>query len=115
MFDASMPHKQTVMKYVDRVDDVARTIGAVNTIANRDGVLTGYNSDWVGATEALKEATHLERKRVVLLGAGGAARAIVYGLKQNGASVTILNRDTTKGRQLAREFDASFGGTPSRM
>lgn len=107
----SMPHKQTVMQYLDRVDSVAKTIGAVNTIANREGVLTGYNSDWVGATNALKEATSLDGKRVVLLGAGGAARAIVYGLRQNGASVTILNRDAGKGRQLARDFDASFGGT----
>ena len=107
----SMPHKQAVMEYLDAVDDVARAIGAVNTIANRDGVLTGYNSDWVGAMEALKEATTLDAKRVMLLGAGGAARAIVYGLKRNNASVTILNRDAAKGRQLAKEFGASFGGT----
>jgi shikimate dehydrogenase len=107
----SMPHKQTVMQYLDRVDDVARAIGAVNTIANRDGILTGYNSDWVGAMEALKEATGLKGRRVVLLGAGGAARAIVYGLKQNNASVTILNRDAAKARQLAADFGAVFGGT----
>jgi shikimate dehydrogenase len=106
----SMPHKQAVMQYLDQVDDVARSIGAVNTIANRDGVLTGYNSDWVGAMEALKEATSLENKRVVLLGAGGAARAIVYGLKRNHATVTLLNRDAAKGGKLARDFGVTFGG-----
>jgi shikimate dehydrogenase len=107
----SMPHKQAVMQHIDRVDDVARTIGAVNTIGNRDGVLTGYNSDWIGAMNALKEATSLQGKRAVVLGAGGASRAIVYGLKQNGATVTILNRDAAKARKLAQDFGATAGGT----
>lgn len=106
----SMPHKQAVMEYLDHVDEVARTIGAVNTIANRNGTLTGYNSDWIGATEALKEATRLDGKRAVLLGAGGAARAIAYGLRHHGATVTILNRDAAKGRQVATQFGATYGG-----
>ena len=108
--NVSMPHKQTVMQYLDRVDEIAKTIGAVNTISNQAGVLTGYNSDWVGATEALKEETSLEGKRVIVLGAGGTARAIVFGLKRHRAAVTILNRDAAKGAQLAQEFGATFGG-----
>ncbi len=106
----SMPHKQAVMAHLDHVDDVARAIGAVNTIANRDGVLTGYNSDWVGAMEALKEVTALAGKRAVVLGAGGAARAMVYGLQRNGATVTVLNRDAAKGEALARSFGANYAG-----
>ena len=106
----SMPHKQAVMAYLDQVDAVAREIGAVNTVANRDGVLTGYNSDWVGAMEALKEVTTLSGKNAVVLGAGGAARAIVYGLRQNGAHVTVLNRDAVKGGKLAADFGVNYGG-----
>lgn len=106
----SMPHKQTVMEYLDKVDPVAQTIGAVNTVLNEDGVLTGYNSDWVGAMTALQEATELKGKRVVVIGAGGAARAIVYGLKQNEALAVIYSRDSEKGEALAAEFDAQYGG-----
>lgn len=107
----SMPHKQTVMDYLDKVDPVAQAIGAVNTVLNEDGVLTGFNSDWVGAMTALKEVTDLKDKRVVVIGAGGAARAIVYGLKQNEAHTTIYARDEEKAKKLADEFDAQFGGT----
>lgn len=106
----SMPHKQAVMEYLDNIDPVAQTIGAVNTVLNEDGVLTGYNSDWVGAMTALQEATELKGKRVVVIGAGGAARAIVYGLKQNEATAVVYSRDAEKGKALATEFDAKFGG-----
>jgi len=111
----SMPHKQAVMQHLDQVDEVARTIGAVNTVANRDGVLTGYNSDWVGAMEALKEVTSLEGRRVVVLGAGGAARAIVYGLRRNHATVTVLNRNADKAAKLAEAFGATYGGGLERL
>lgn len=106
----SMPHKQTVMQHLDVIDEVAQKIGAVNTVHNKEGVLTGYNSDWVGAMEALKEITELSGKKAVVIGAGGAARAIVYGLKHYGASVVILNRDQEKGQNLANDFDAEFKG-----
>ena len=106
----SMPHKQTVMDHLNYIDDVAKTIGAVNTVANDNGVLTGYNSDWVGATEALKEVTELSGKRAVVIGAGGAARAIVYGLRRYGVEVIVLNRNEERGRKLAGDFTATFGG-----
>src|ERR1700722_6757486 len=61
----SMPHKQTVMKYLDKIDSVAKSIGAVNTVSNDNGVLTGYNSDWVGATKALMEVTELAGNKVI--------------------------------------------------
>ncbi len=109
----SMPYKQPVMRYMDKIDPVAREIGAVNTISNKGGSLVGYNSDWIGAVAALKEAGPLKGMRAVLLGAGGAARAISYGLVKGGAEVTIFNRTPAKARLLARKFGLEFGGTIS--
>ena len=107
----SMPHKQAVMQYLDKIDPVAGRIGAVNTVSNDNGVLTGYNSDWIGAMTALREVTELAGKKVVLIGAGGAARAIVYGLVQEKAKVVIYNRTEEKARQLAEDFGVEFGGS----
>ena len=100
----TIPHKLEVMKYVDEVDNVARKIGAVNTIINKNGVLIGTNTDWSAALDALCEITSLRGKKVALLGAGGAARAIAYGLKQSSASVSVFNRNTDKAKQLAKDF-----------
>jgi shikimate dehydrogenase len=105
----SMPHKQEVMKYLDEIDTTAKKIGAVNTIINQEGKLKGYNSDWVGAMDALKEITSLKGKKVVLIGAGGAARAIAYGLKENNCKVTIFNRTFEKAKNLANEFNLGYG------
>lgn len=106
----SMPHKQEVMRYLDRVDPVASRIGAVNTIVNEGGALTGYNSDWIGAIRALQERTDLAEKEVILVGAGGAARAVAYGLRESGARVRVYNRSAEKARELADEFGLSLGG-----
>ena len=106
----SMPYKQEVIKYLDKLDPIAKEIGAVNTIVNDNGVLTGFNSDWIGAMEALKEVSKLENKKVIMIGAGGAARAIAYGLKINKAETTIFNRTKEKARYLAKEFHLKYGG-----
>jgi len=111
----SMPHKQAVMEHLDEIDEVAKTIGAVNTVHNVDGKLIGYNSDWVGAMAALKEVTEIEGKKVIVIGAGGAARAIVYGLAQNKAQVTIYGRTADKARSLADDFGVTFGGDLSAL
>jgi shikimate dehydrogenase len=111
----SMPHKEEVMKYLDKIDPTAKKIGAVNTIANTNGVLTGYNSDWIGAIEALKEVTDLKNKNVVLIGAGGAARAIAYGLKESDSKVILFNKTQEKGKRLADEFDLEFGGSLDKI
>lgn len=109
--NVTIPHKQTVMKYLDRISPEARKIGAVNTIVNRRGKLTGYNTDVFGALFALKKIgrIYLRRKKIVVLGAGGAARAVVYGLKKAGANVTILNRTLAHARKLAKDFDCECG------
>ncbi len=100
----TIPHKMAVMELLDEIDETAKTIGAVNTIVNTNGVLKGYNTDWLGAVVPLERITSLKNKKVALLGAGGAARAIAFGLKKKGANVTIFNRTIDKAEELAKEF-----------
>lgn len=109
----TMPHKQTVMKYLDKIEKNSKIIGAVNTIINNNRVLTGFNTDWVGALTALEKKTTLKGKQVALIGSGGAARAIVYGLNKKGASVKIFNRSLKKARELAKEFKSQFSSLDS--
>ena len=97
----SLPHKVSVMEYLDEVDPVARRIGAVNTITRDGERLVGANTDWLGVIKALESVTRLDGSRAVVLGAGGTARAVVYGLQQRGAEVSILNRTEERARELA--------------
>lgn len=104
----TIPHKIPVMEYLDEIDDMARNIGAVNTIINRDGRLSGYNSDWLGAMRALKEKTEICGKSVGIIGAGGAARAIGFGIRKEGGKTVIINRSVNKGESLAKDIGAEF-------
>jgi shikimate dehydrogenase len=104
----TLPHKVTVMDYLDEVDTMADRIGAVNTIVNSDGVLSGHNTDVLGALEALYEKTAIKDKDVVIIGAGGAARAIGHGIIDNGGRVTVVNRSIDKGEKLAARLNAAF-------
>ncbi len=98
------PHKVAIMEYLDEINDMARKIGAVNTVVNEKGRLKGYNTDWLGAVLPLEELAPLKGKKIALLGAGGAARAIAYGLTKKGAELTIYNRTPEKARDIARDF-----------
>ena len=110
-FGVTMPHKVEIMPHLDRIDAVAAEIGAVNTIVNDDGVLTGLNVDWLGAVRALEErGVRLEGARASVVGAGGAARAVAFGLRRRGATVSIFNRTPERGRRLAGELGVRFGG-----
>lgn len=104
----TLPHKQTVVPFLDEVDEMASQIGAINTIVNENGRLKGYNTDVNGAMQALEEEVILENKRALLIGAGGAARAIAHGLKGKKATITIANRSLEKGKALAQEVKADF-------
>jgi shikimate dehydrogenase len=104
----TIPHKLAVMAGLDEIDDTARAIGAVNTLVNRNGRLCGYNTDCQGAVAALGEKTEMAGKRAALIGAGGAARAVGFGLVQAGARVTIFNRTPAKAENLARELNADM-------
>lgn len=103
----SHPFKERVMPLLDALDPIARRIGAVNTIVNEDGRLVGHNTDWMGAVAALEEIRPMKDARVLLLGAGGAARAIAFGLHERGARVTIANRHADKAAALAGETGSS--------
>lgn len=106
----TIPHKTDIMHHLDDIDETARKIGAVNTVINEDGILRGYNTDYKGAALALKEQTEIRDKKVLVLGAGGAARGVVFGIKEEGAGeITILNRSVDRAEQLAREMSCSFG------
>lgn len=104
----TIPHKAGAIKYLDGIDDISLKIGAVNTIINTDGYLKGFNSDWLGAVRALSEKTDIRGKRIALLGAGGAARAVGFGMKEEGGIITVLNRSRKNGEQLAKELSAEY-------
>lgn len=104
----TIPHKSDVMAHLDEVDETARQIGAVNTIVNRSGRLLGFNSDVEGAMAALEEKGTIAGKRVVMIGSGGAARAIGYGICQRGGALLIANRSEERGQALARDLSATF-------
>ncbi|MGH7784198.1 MAG: type I 3-dehydroquinate dehydratase, partial [Candidatus Binatia bacterium] len=102
----TMPHKQTILKYIDNIDETALAIGAVNTVKVDEGRLTGYNTDAHGFITPLKKAFgDLRRARVAVFGAGGAARACVFALKREGSDVTVFVRNLQKAERFAKEFD----------
>lgn len=98
----TIPHKQAVIPLLDRLDPIAAKIGAVNTLVIENGFITGLNTDWLGANNALKQTTPLTGKKILLLGAGGSARAIGFGLLEEKARLTLASRSPEKGQALAR-------------
>ncbi len=100
----TVPHKETIIKYLNKLDETARLIGAVNTVVKEEGKLVGYNTDYYGAIESLKAHTGLNGKKVAVLGAGGSARAIVYGLAKEKCDVIIYSRNIEKGKEITDEF-----------
>lgn len=106
----TMPYKEEIMDYIDHVDDMSKEMGAINTIVNDDGVLTGYNTDVYGAITALLEVTALDGKKVAVMGAGGGAKAVIYGLKQYTNDISLYNRDVARGRSTADRFGIPYAG-----
>jgi len=107
----TIPHKQSVMEFIDEVDDQARLIGSVNTIVNRDGLLTGYNTDGQGYLMSLTNDTGFDvhDNSVVILGAGGTARSIAYNLlKAKASRVLIANRTVEKAEALRNDLREIF-------
>lgn len=100
----TMPHKQTIIPFLDDLDPLASRIGAVNTVVNTNGRLVGYNTDAFGVVRPLSEKRDLRNATVLLLGAGGAARAAAHALSNEGARVVIANRDEARARALAGEI-----------
>jgi len=104
----TIPHKVAVMKYLDEVTESAGRIGAVNTIIRSGDRFIGDNTDWLGIINTLKECMEIEKKRFVILGAGGTARAALYGITGAGGHPVIVNRTPERGEALARDFDCDF-------
>jgi shikimate dehydrogenase len=110
--NVTIPHKVEIMQYLDEIDAGAEAVGAVNTIVNDGGRLTGYNTDGIGYVRSLKEeaAPELAGKRVVVLGAGGAARGIVYALSlEQPERITIANRTVERAQELADALGGTCG------
>jgi 3-dehydroquinate dehydratase/shikimate dehydrogenase len=130
-FSVTIPHKETILKYLKSCDPLAAEIGAVNTVTVRaDGSLHGSNTDYLGVLHALASRMKLRQSRVLIFGAGGSARAAAFALARSGASVAICARREVAARQLARacggeayprkalrteKFDAILNATPIGM
>jgi shikimate dehydrogenase len=109
----TVPHKIAALEFVDELDDAAREIGAINTIKCEEGKLRGFNTDGKGFSRAIREefAVDLRDLRVLLLGAGGAARAIAFQCaKENCERLVICNRDPGKGAMLVEQLRPFFAG-----
>jgi 3-dehydroquinate dehydratase/shikimate dehydrogenase len=118
-YSVTIPHKESVVNYLDAIDPIAKKIGAVNTIVNKGGQLVGFNTDCEAAIKVLEgvnqvcsggertfaptKDVHLRGKKVTLIGAGGVARAIAFGLKERQAQITIINRNYGRAQLLATD------------
>ena len=109
----SMPHKMEIMQYLDYINPAAESMKAVNCVYWEDGKLCGTNTDYYGAIRALVEKTDLKGKDIVIFGAGGAAHAIAYGLKEKKITMTILDRTMQKSQELACQYKTEYGLTSS--
>ncbi|HII67904.1 MULTISPECIES: shikimate dehydrogenase [Thermococcus] len=99
--NVTMPYKEQILEFLDRLSKEARAIGSVNTVINRGGKFIGYNTDGIGALKALKRFTEVENKNILVLGAGGAGKAIAYTLSSL-AKVVVLNRTERKAKELEK-------------
>lgn len=100
------PHKSAIMEHLDWMEDSAQAIGAVNTIIIEDDMLKGYNRDATAALAPLEGLVTWRGARVAVIGAGGAARAVLWSLREQGARATVFARDTTRARDTAHGFGA---------
>ncbi len=100
----TIPFKEEIIPLLDEIDPQAARIGAVNTVVNREGRLAGYNTDWQGALAALSAETAIANQRVLILGAGGAARAIAFAILEQGGQAAVSDLDRDKALSLSRQM-----------
>jgi 3-dehydroquinate dehydratase/shikimate dehydrogenase len=109
----TMPYKESMVKHLDNCDAHTNRVGACNTVVRGpDGKLYGFNTDVAGVLRPLEQRLALDHAKVLVLGAGGAARAAVFGLKERGAEVYILNRTPGPAQKLARQAHARLAHRP---
>jgi 3-dehydroquinate dehydratase/shikimate dehydrogenase len=109
-FSVTMPHKEVVMPLLAQISIQARVIGACNTIKVAEHNMTGYNTDGIGALNAIERRNIVFGKHVVFVGAGGAARSLIFEAVQRGAYVTVINRTPEKAIEIAKSFGGTGGG-----
>jgi 3-dehydroquinate dehydratase/shikimate dehydrogenase len=103
----TMPYKQSILTHLDNTDAHTTKVGACNTVVRgQEGKLYGFNTDIAGVLRPLEQRIAIDKAKVLVLGAGGAARAAVFGLKERGAEVWVMNRTSAKGQKLARQAKA---------
>ncbi|MCR4821552.1 MAG: type I 3-dehydroquinate dehydratase [Treponema sp.] len=110
-FSVTIPHKEDIIKNLQKIDKKVSEIGACNTVINDNGIWTGYNTDCTGFARALLEFTGLENlkgKKVAIIGAGGAAKAIAYAVKELEGQACVFNRTLTKAKMLAEKFGFEY-------
>ena len=107
--NVTIPHKISVMKYLDKIEPMAKIIGAINTIKNENGILIGRNTDGEGFLKSIKESGYnLENKKIVIFGAGGAARACAFYLAKEVKKITIINRSNPGMNDLISKLNSKF-------
>jgi 3-dehydroquinate dehydratase / shikimate dehydrogenase len=108
-FSVTMPYKESIIRFLDKTDPITQKIGACNTvIRSQDGKLYGFNTDVAGVIRPLEQRMPINGSRFLVIGAGGAARAAVFGLKERGGEVYIVNRTAIAGQKLARQAHVKF-------
>ena len=99
----TIPFKRKIISQIDKIDPISKKIGAVNTVIKKNEKLIGYNTDMTGAIKSINSKIKIKGKKVLMLGAGGVARAIGYGIIKEKGKMTILNRTAKKAEKLAKE------------
>jgi 3-dehydroquinate dehydratase / shikimate dehydrogenase len=107
-FSVTIPHKEDILHFLDRVERGARPIGAVNTVIRRAGKFIGSNTDAGAALDAIETVDRVRGKTVLVIGAGGAARAIAYEARRRGARLLVANRTMERARRFVRDFSAEL-------
>ncbi len=109
-FSVTMPYKEDIIKYLDGIDQSAEKVRAVNTVLIKNNKLFGYNTDAYGAVAAIEETINIKGKNIVIIGAGGVAKALAYGIIKKNGNLMITNRTEEKGKRLAKEMACNFSG-----
>ena len=113
--NVTIPHKEKVLDYVDHLDEHVERIGACNTLKLVEGKLYAYNTDWIGFLSALKEVLEPRPYRVLVLGAGGSSRAVLYALNTWNCQVYLYNRTKEKALELSKTFNVQVVESPEHV
>jgi len=106
----TIPHKESVLEFVDVISDDVKKIGSCNTLLFEENIIKAYNTDYIGFKRALEEKTSLNGKKALVLGAGGTSKAIIYALTSSGVKVYLHNRTIEKALKLKEIFDVEVIG-----